>query len=134
MSVDQDGALQNTVQAVNYGPGSGVHGLAVSPNNAVLYSADDSGNAVWTHLIHPEQGNLAPVDSIPGPQSGSGPRHITVQSQRTTYIRLARGNQQTSRIQDKPCHWHVGAHECILPVGSWRYVQSIAIIHTWNTC
>lgn len=93
-SVDQDGALQNTVQAVNYGPGSGVHGLAVSSNNAVLYSADDSGNAVWTHLIHPEQGNLAPVDRIPGPQSGSDPRHITVHpSGRHTYVLLEGTNK-----------------------------------------
>ena len=40
-------------QLVEYASDSGVHCMAVSPDNKDLYSADDTGNAIWTHAVQP---------------------------------------------------------------------------------
>ncbi|KAJ5540410.1 hypothetical protein N7494_005486 [Penicillium frequentans] len=78
LSVDESGSLSQIIQAFDYGPSSGVHGLALGPGSEVLYSADDSGNAIWTHTVNPKNGQLQYLDRIVAPTSGSDPRHIAV--------------------------------------------------------
>ncbi|KAF9631847.1 putative carboxy- -muconate cyclase protein [Lasiodiplodia theobromae] len=79
LHVDADtGALAEVAQNVSYASGSGVHGLALSPDGRFLYSADDSGNAVWTHEVDATTGLLTQVSKLDGPSSGSNPRHAAV--------------------------------------------------------
>ncbi|KAH9889669.1 hypothetical protein F4778DRAFT_773283 [Xylariomycetidae sp. FL2044] len=78
MSVTDDGALGETIQNFTYASGSGVHGTALSPDSRFLYSADDGGNAIWTHSIDAATGAVAYVSNITGPAEGSDPRHVAV--------------------------------------------------------
>lgn len=78
MSVNDHGSISGIIQSFDYGIGSGVHGLAFGPDNDVLYSADDSGNSLWTHSINSETGQVEFVDRIAAPTDGADPRHITV--------------------------------------------------------
>jgi carboxy-cis,cis-muconate cyclase len=78
ISVDSEGVLSEVIQNVTYSSTSGVHGLAFSPDNSYLYSADDSGNSVWAHKIDETTGTLEFVEQLEGPESGADPRHITV--------------------------------------------------------
>lgn len=75
--MDQDG-LSDIIQAFDYGPGSGVHGLAFSPSGEMLYSADDTGNAVWAHRVDSRTGEMHFVDRLAAPASAADPRHIVV--------------------------------------------------------
>ncbi|KAL1640068.1 hypothetical protein SLS58_007335 [Diplodia intermedia] len=80
LSVDAaTGALAGVAQNVSYTTGtSGVHGLALSPDGRFVYSADDSGNAVWTHSVDPTTGLLTEVESMAAPVEGANPRHAAV--------------------------------------------------------
>ncbi|KAJ5684972.1 hypothetical protein N7536_007591 [Penicillium majusculum] len=78
ISVDHQGSLSRTTQSFDYQAGSGVHGLAIGSNNDFLYSADDSGNSLWTHSINSDTGKVEFLDRIAAPTRGSDPRHITV--------------------------------------------------------
>ncbi|OMP89293.1 Carboxy-cis,cis-muconate cyclase [Diplodia seriata] len=80
LSVDADtGALADVAQNVSYTTGtSGVHGMALSPDGRFLYSADDSGNAVWTHAVDAATGVLTEVESSAAPVEGANPRHAAV--------------------------------------------------------
>ncbi|EFX04833.1 polyketide synthase [Grosmannia clavigera kw1407] len=78
LSVDEDGALAAAVQNFTYASGSGVHGLALAPSGPFLYSADDSGNQIWTHHIDNSTGAVSVVGHLSSPATGSDPRHVTV--------------------------------------------------------
>lgn len=78
LSVDENGALSGVVQAIDYGPGSGVHGLAFGSSNEMLYSADDTGNAVWRHRVDTNTGLLQFMERMDAPVPGANPRHIVV--------------------------------------------------------
>ncbi|KAH6664414.1 putative carboxy-cis,cis-muconate cyclase [Halenospora varia] len=78
MGVDSSGALSTIVQNYTYGTTSGVHGMAMNANGSVLYSADDTGNALWTHSVDGETGEVTLVSSFAGPVAGSDPRHVSV--------------------------------------------------------
>lgn len=78
MSVDSNGALDEVIQDYNYNSSSYVHGTAFSPTEAFLYSADDSGNQIWTHSVDPSTGKLTLVDVIEAPDTGDNPRHVAV--------------------------------------------------------
>lgn len=66
------------IQAFDYGPGSGIHGLALSPSGETIYSADDTGNAIWTHRVDSRTGEVHFVDRLAAPVPGADPRHIVV--------------------------------------------------------
>lgn len=78
MSVDESGALEAAIQNFTYSSSSGVHGVALSPDSKFLYSADDSGNSLWTHSIDASTGEVAYVNKLAGPSTGSDPRHVAV--------------------------------------------------------
>ncbi|KAL1616532.1 hypothetical protein SLS56_011370 [Neofusicoccum ribis] len=94
LSVDEDGALAAVAQNISYGTDSGVHGLAMSPDGAFVYSADDSGNAVWTHAVDAATGLLTQVDSLAAPSTGADPRHAAVHpGGKFLYVVLEGANQ-----------------------------------------
>ncbi len=78
MSVDSSGRLAAAIQNYTYSSSSGVHGVALNPDSRFLYSADDSGNALWTHSIDPSTGKVTPVANLSGPSAKSDPRHVAV--------------------------------------------------------
>jgi len=77
ISVLKDGNLANTTQTWSYRNNSAIHGLALSPNNDNLYSADYGGDAVWTHRIH-RNGKVMANCRVPVLKTGSHPRHLAV--------------------------------------------------------
>ena len=78
MSVDSTGALSTVIQNFNYDNNSGVHGMALDPKNDYLYSADDTGDKLWTHKIDAETGKLTFHDKIAATSAGADPRHVVV--------------------------------------------------------
>ncbi|CAJ2512503.1 Uu.00g055180.m01.CDS01 [Anthostomella pinea] len=50
MSVD-DGVLDASILNYTYFTSSGVHGTAFGPDSKFIYSADDTGNTLWTHSV-----------------------------------------------------------------------------------
>lgn len=76
MSVDHTGALDEVIQNYTYGSESAVHGMAISSDGSYLFSADDSGNQLWTHKINRPSGNLTLMASVYGPKADSNPRHV----------------------------------------------------------
>lgn len=78
LSVDEQGKLESTLQNFTYFSSSAVHGSAFSPDSKFLYSADDSGNTLWTHSIDQETGEVTLVANLTAPSSSAHPRHATV--------------------------------------------------------
>lgn len=78
MSVDSTGALYEVIQNYTYSSDSGIHGMAYNLNQTYIYSADDSGNSLWTHKIDSATGELTQVQQLAAPSSGADPRHISV--------------------------------------------------------
>lgn len=78
LSVDENGALEAAIQNYTYFSSSAVHGTAFSPDSKFLYSADDSGNTLWTHSIEPDTGEVTLVANLTAPSSSAHPRHAAV--------------------------------------------------------
>ncbi|KAI0151633.1 hypothetical protein GGR57DRAFT_513946 [Xylariaceae sp. FL1272] len=78
-SVDESGTLAEVVQNYTYTTNiSGVHGTVLSPDSRFLYSADDTGNTLWTHSIDRDTGEVSYVANLTGPSPGSDPRHVAI--------------------------------------------------------
>lgn len=77
ISVDDSGTMQASIANISYNNAAGVHGLALSPNNDFVYSADDMGNAVWVHSYNSTTGTVEEVQYLSAP-SDSDPRHLAV--------------------------------------------------------
>lgn len=75
--MDNDGTLQSVVANLTYNSTSGVHGLDVSPDDAFVYSADDTGNAVWTHSYDSNTSTVETLQNLAAPP-GADPRHLAV--------------------------------------------------------
>ncbi|PCG88384.1 Lactonase, 7-bladed beta propeller [Penicillium occitanis (nom. inval.)] len=77
ISVDAAGSLQSSFANITYDNRAGVHGLALSTQADFIYSADDTGNAVWVHSYNQSSAVIKEVQRISAP-GGSDPRHIAV--------------------------------------------------------
>jgi carboxy-cis,cis-muconate cyclase len=75
ISVSDSGALQTTVANLTYSSAGGVHGLALSSDNKFVYSADDMGNAVWSHSFDSTTGVATELQYLAAP-TGANPRHL----------------------------------------------------------
>lgn len=94
LSVDEDGALAAVAQNISYASDSGVHGLALSPDGAYLYSADDSGNSVWTHSVDSSTGLVTELQQLTAPSDGANPRHAAVHAKGNyLYVVLEEANK-----------------------------------------
>jgi carboxy-cis,cis-muconate cyclase len=92
MSVDSDGKLQSLVQSFKYRDGSSIKGLALDPDNKYLYSADESNNGIWIHLVT-DQGTVNQVGFSPSPIANSGPKHLIIHPDgRYLYAVMSRTN------------------------------------------
>ncbi|KAF3025041.1 hypothetical protein E8E14_014376 [Neopestalotiopsis sp. 37M] len=78
LSVDETGKLDAAIQNYTYFSTSAVHGTAFSPDSKFLYSADDSGNTLWTHSIDATTGEVTLVANLTAPSSSAHPRHAAV--------------------------------------------------------
>lgn len=96
MSVDETGALQQVVQDFEYlDDGSSIHGLALSPDSDILYSADTYGNNVWTHAVSKTTGLVGDVlDKTVGPSEGSNPRHVSLHPSGKALYAVTEGSNQ----------------------------------------
>ena len=75
-----------------YSNNSGVHGLAFGAEGDRLYSADLSGDGVWTHSIGTD-GKVAAVGTLAMNRTGLHPRHIAAHSAgQRVYVVLEAGN------------------------------------------
>ena len=78
MSLDAsaNGTLSSVSHSWRYANRSGIHGLALgsSDGSELLYSADLSGDAIWTHRLAPD-GGAEEVGRF-SVASGSHPRHV----------------------------------------------------------
>jgi len=75
-----------------YSNNSGVHGLAFGPEGDRLYSADLSGDGIWTHSVG-NDGKVTAIGTLAVPSSGLHPRHIAAHSAgQRVYVVLEAGN------------------------------------------
>lgn len=91
------GRLDAVVAAWRYADDSGIHGLALAGREGeggdLLYSADLSGDAIWTHRLCADGGvEVAGRFEV---ESGSHPRHIAVHPGRgrRVYVVMEAGNR-----------------------------------------
>ena len=93
LSVADNGTLSSVSQLLKYGATAGVHGQAISADHRFLYSADDTGNTLWTHAIE-ANGTLTNVGKLAGPSTKSDPRHVAVHpAGQYLYVVLEGSNQ-----------------------------------------
>lgn len=86
ISVDSTGSLQAAFANLTYDSSAGVHGLALSPQNDFVYSADDMGDAVWVHSYNRSSTEVQEVQRISAP-TGANPRHLAVHPRgKFTYV------------------------------------------------
>ncbi|KAK6085250.1 hypothetical protein SCUP515_01068 [Seiridium cupressi] len=97
LSVDETGTLEAAIQNYTYFSSSAVHGTAFSPDSKFLYSADDSGNTLWTHSIDQETGEVTLVANLTAPSSGADPRHAAVHPNGTYIYVVLEGSSQVAQ-------------------------------------
>lgn len=101
ISVDAAGSLQSPFANITYDNHAGVHGLALSPQADFIYSADDTGNAVWVHSYNQSSAVIKEVQRISAPDS-SDPRHIAVHPAGLfVYIVYEKSNELAVYIRNK---------------------------------
>jgi carboxy-cis,cis-muconate cyclase len=90
ISVFPNGTLSNVTQTWKFNASSGIHGLAMGRN---LYTADLSGDAIWTHKVH-LNGSVEAVASYPMPEAGMHPRHVAAHpGGKYVYVVMEAGNE-----------------------------------------
>lgn len=96
ISVDATGALTGVAQNISYWDGSGMHGMAISPDGRFLYAVDTLTNSMWTYAVDHTTGMLYLLGVVDGPSSKSQPRHAAVHPNgRYLYVLLEETNELT---------------------------------------
>jgi carboxy-cis,cis-muconate cyclase len=91
-SVLRNGTLSDVIQTWKYGTKSGVHGLSLGAAATNLYSADLSGDGVWTHSVDSD-GKVSEVSTYHMPRTGMHPRHLAAHpSGSYLYVVMEAGN------------------------------------------
>ncbi|OQD93455.1 hypothetical protein PENSOL_c032G09820 [Penicillium solitum] len=102
----REGSLKAVTANITYNTNAGVHGLAVSAKGNFIYSADDSGDAVWVHSYDNTTQTLTKVQRVSAP-TGANPRHLAVHPkglyvyvvfEETTALGIYRRNPTTGRL------------------------------------
>lgn len=102
LSVHENGTLKEVVQEYVYGPGSAVHGTAMTRDGEFLLSADTKGNLIWTHRIDPETGFLSVVDVIDGPSEARAPATSQFTRTATTRTSFSRSRARSPSTPSTP--------------------------------
>ncbi|KAJ4385605.1 hypothetical protein N0V93_010034 [Gnomoniopsis smithogilvyi] len=97
MSVDDTGALVETIQNYTNDADSAVHGTAISPGSKFLFSADDAGNQLWAHSIDSTTGEVTFISKMDGPSEGADPRHVAVHPNGTYLYVLLEGSSEVAQ-------------------------------------
>ncbi|KAK7995563.1 carboxy-cis cis-muconate cyclase [Apiospora arundinis] len=93
------GVLQEVVQSWHYARNnSAIHGLALDPDGMTIYSADLSGDAIWSHSLSPDgTGRVVGLRGgydLPAEQRGAHPRHLVVHPNgRVLYVVMEAANE-----------------------------------------
>lgn len=99
--MDPSGALKSTLAKLRYDRSAGVHGLALSPDDNFVYSADDSGNAVWVHAYDRTAGTVSEIQKSNAPM-GAGPRHLVAHPNgKWVYVVYEKTNEVAMLSRDK---------------------------------
>jgi carboxy-cis,cis-muconate cyclase len=87
-----NGTLSSVLQTWTYRVNSGIPGLAFSADGTSLYSADLSGDGVWTQAVGTD-GKVTAVATFPMSTAGAHPKHLTAHSSGSyLYVVLEAGN------------------------------------------
>jgi carboxy-cis,cis-muconate cyclase len=87
-----NGTLSGVLETWKYSNKSGIHGMAFGAEGSTLYSADLSGDGVWTHSVG-NDGKVSAVATLPMPSAGLHPRHLVAHSAGSyLYVVLEAGN------------------------------------------
>jgi len=80
ISVDETGTLNRVIDFWPYTNYSRVHGLALRrvADKVLLYSADVTGDTIWTHSVNATTGKATRLGQFKMPRAGVHPRHIAV--------------------------------------------------------
>ncbi|KAL2169384.1 hypothetical protein VTG60DRAFT_6090 [Thermothelomyces hinnuleus] len=143
LSVSSTGALTDALGAWSYTNASAVHGLALAPtrgqqqqqrdgqasrrspgdggdgdgNRQLVYSADLSGDLIWTHSVDLATGRASEVGRFPAPEPGAHPRHLAVHpGGERLYAVLEAGNavveyaldRDTGAVRAEVGRWGIG--------------------------
>ncbi|KAK4150802.1 Lactonase, 7-bladed beta-propeller-domain-containing protein [Chaetomidium leptoderma] len=106
-AADANGTLTSVADSWSYVNTSGVHGLALSPNDRkdgrqLLYSADLSGDLLWTHAINKKTGKVKPVDRFPMSASGMHPRHLVAHPNGQRLYTVMEGDNSVTQSELDP--------------------------------
>ena len=104
LSVDpENGVLDGgIVQNFTYERDSGVHGVALSPDSQFLYSADTSGNAIWTHSISRDDGAVKFVARLAAHSATTHPRHLVVHPSGRFLYAVHEGSSEVAQYYVNP--------------------------------
>ena len=90
------------VQNFTYERTSGVHGVAFSPDSRFLYSADTSGNAIWTHEINRDDGAVKLVARLTAVPDTAHPRHIVAHPSGQFLYSVHEGSSEVAQYHINP--------------------------------
>ncbi|KAH8904467.1 3-carboxy-cis,cis-mucoante lactonizing enzyme, partial [Coniochaeta sp. PMI_546] len=118
-SVSPTGMLASNEQNYPYSPQTGIHGMVFDPTETYLYSADLTGNAIWTHRKR-TNGTVELVSRLPAPAPNDHPRWVAMHpSGQYLYALMEAGNRLCEYVIDPATHCPVYTHHSfpLIPPG-----------------
>lgn len=92
ITVDDAGTLTNEYTEITFSTSSGIHGSDLDAEETFFYSADDTGNGVWTHSYDASSGTITELQQLVA-EDEMEPRHLTVHpSGNFVYVVYEAGN------------------------------------------
>lgn len=111
--------LASNEQNYPYSPQTGIHGMVFDPTETYLYSADLTGNAIWTHRKR-TNGTVELVSRLPAPAPNDHPRWVAMHpSGQYLYALMEAGNRLCEYVIDPATHCPVYTHHSfpLIPPG-----------------
>jgi carboxy-cis,cis-muconate cyclase len=124
-----DGSFDRIVQNITYQSSSRVHGMALDPENAYLYTADINANGIWTHKVDPVRGTLTNAKFKTHSEPNSRPRRLALHPKgRYLYVLLSKTNKiAVYDIQMQPTGpllTYTGLNYNLVPQGTYIFCLS----------
>ena len=102
--------LASNMQNYPYAPETGIHGMVFDPSETYLYSADLTGNAIWTHRKR-TNGTVELVSRLAAPAEADHPRWVAMHpSGKYLYALMEAGNRLCEYVVDPVTHCPVYTH------------------------
>jgi carboxy-cis,cis-muconate cyclase len=94
--------MDSNIQDYFYSNVSSIHGMVFDPPEEYLYSADLTGNKIWTHKKDMKTGKLTLVGRIDAPAKGDNPRWVEMHpSGNYLYVIMEEGNRLAVYIMNE---------------------------------